>query len=70
MQNFYELQQLLKKFGTIIYVGDRLGDLELMEMEIRELYQAKIIEPVVFQQAILLLRKEMEKERKNHESND
>lgn len=70
MQNLYELQQLLKKFGTIIYVGNRLGDLELMEIEIRELYQAKIIEPVVFQKAIFLIRKEMEKERKSNESND
>ncbi len=36
MKSVYDIQQLLKKFGTIIYVGDRLGDLELMEMEIKE----------------------------------
>ncbi|MRG86588.1 YqgQ family protein [Salinibacillus xinjiangensis] len=58
MNTIYDVQQLLKKFGTIIYIGDRLADLELMENEIRELYQAQCITTKEYQMAILLLRQE------------
>lgn len=44
MKTIYDVRQLLKRFGTVIYVGDRLADLELMEDEIREMYQAKFID--------------------------
>ena len=37
MKTYYDLQQYLKRFGTFIYIGDRLAELELMETEIREL---------------------------------
>ncbi|WP_088102458.1 YqgQ family protein [Halalkalibacter urbisdiaboli] len=58
MNTFYEVLQLLKKHGTIIYTGDRQLDLELIEEELRELHSWKMIETNVFQQAILILRKE------------
>jgi uncharacterized protein YqgQ len=61
MKTIYDVQQLLKKFGTFIYIGDRLADLELMEAEIRELYQAQCITTNDFQMAILLLRQEAAK---------
>lgn len=59
MKTVYDVQQLLKKFGTIIYIGDRIADLELMEAEIKELYQAQCLTTEEFQMAILLLRQEM-----------
>jgi uncharacterized protein YqgQ len=58
MNTIYDVRQLLKKFGTIIYVGDRLADLELMEYEIKELYQSQLIDTRDYQMAILLLRQE------------
>ncbi|GAA5415503.1 uncharacterized protein YqgQ [Paraliobacillus ryukyuensis] len=58
MKTVYDVQQLLKRFGTIIYIGDRLADLEMMEMEVRELYQAQCIPTNDYQMAILLLRQE------------
>lgn len=58
VKTIYDVQQLLKRFGTIIYVGDRLSDLELMESEIKELYQSQMIQPDEYQLAILLLRQE------------
>lgn len=61
MKTIYDVQQLLKKFGTIIYLGDRLADLELMEDEIKELYQSQCISSNDFQMAILLLRQEASK---------
>ncbi|MDR4888935.1 YqgQ family protein [Fredinandcohnia sp. QZ13] len=66
MKTIYDIQQFLKKFGTIIYVGDRVADLELMESEIQELYNSQLIETKDYQSAIFLLRQEivMETEKK------
>lgn len=58
MKTIYDVQQFLKKFGIIIYVGDRIADLELMEAEIKELYQSQLIDTKDYQMAILLLRHE------------
>ncbi|MHC0035919.1 YqgQ family protein [Pseudoneobacillus sp. C159] len=63
MKTIYDIQQFLKKYGTIIYVGDRLADLELMEEELRELFQSQLIETKEFQTALLLLRHEIQKEK-------
>ena len=58
MKTIYDIQQYLKKFGTLIYVGDRLADLELMEVEVKELYHARLMDTRDYQTAILLLRQE------------
>lgn len=63
MKTIYDVQQHLKKFGTIIYIGDRLADLELMEEEVRELYNSQCMTTEDFQMAILLLRSEMAREK-------
>lgn len=67
MKTIYDIQQFLKKYGTIIYVGDRIATLELMRDEIQELYRSQLMETKDFQTAILLLRQEirLETERKN-----
>lgn len=54
----YDVQQLLKKFGIFIYVGNRKADLELMELEVAELYREKCITVSEYQEAMLVLRKE------------
>ncbi|AZB43616.1 DUF910 family protein [Bacillus sp. FJAT-42376] len=63
MKTVYDVRQLLKKYGTIIYIGDRIADLELMEEEVRQLYESKLIETQVFQMALLILRHEAQIER-------
>jgi len=60
MKTIYDIQQFIKQFGTIIYVGDRVGDLELMESELQELYHAQLIETREFQTALLILRNEIQ----------
>ncbi|MBT2701545.1 YqgQ family protein [Neobacillus sp. C211] len=60
MKTIYDIQQFLKRFGTIIYIGERVADLELMEMELKELYQSQLIEPMEFQTALLILRHEIQ----------
>lgn len=63
MKTIYDIQQFLKGYGTIIYVGDRLADLELMEEEVKELYFSQLIDVKEFQTALLLLRHEIQLEK-------
>ncbi|RLQ98233.1 YqgQ family protein [Falsibacillus albus] len=65
MKTVYDVQQFLKRYGTIIYTGDRLADLELMEMEFIDLFQAKVIDPKDFQSAILVIKQHIQKEKQN-----
>lgn len=65
MRTIYDIQQLLKRYGVFIYVGDRIADLELMEDEVRELYKSQMIDIKDFQMALLLIRQEIEREKKN-----
>lgn len=64
MVSIYDIQQLLKKFGTIIYTGDRIADLQLMQDELRELNQSQLIDPQDYQTALFLLKQEIQKEPK------
>ncbi|MDP4085230.1 MAG: YqgQ family protein [Bacillota bacterium] len=68
MKTVYEIQQFLKQFGTIIYIGNRVADLELMEAELKELYHSQLIETRDYQTAILILRQEIQiqKEKTNN----
>ncbi|WP_212925976.1 YqgQ family protein [Oceanobacillus sp. J11TS1] len=70
MQNIHDVRKLLMKFGTFIYTTDRLGDLELMMMEMNDLYEWKLISSQQFQQAVLLLKKEMREYKKGIRIND
>ncbi|MDP4108307.1 MAG: YqgQ family protein [Bacillota bacterium] len=63
MKTIYDIQQFLKQFGTIIYIGERAADLELMEAELRELYHSQLIETREYQTALLILRHEIQLER-------
>ncbi|MDR9793369.1 YqgQ family protein [Aeribacillus sp. FSL K6-8210] len=59
MKTIYDIQQLLKRFGTIIYIGDRVADLELMEEEVKQLFESQLIDAKEFEMAMLLLRREI-----------
>ena len=69
MKTIFDIQQFLKRFGSYIYVGDRLADLELMEAEIKELYSSQLIQTAEFQSAIMLLRHEIRLEREKDNRN-
>lgn len=68
VNSIYDVRQLLKRFGSFIYVGDRLGDLQLMEDELKQLYYSNVIDQKEFQMALLLVRHEiqLEKEKKKN----
>ncbi|ABS23219.1 YqgQ family protein [Bacillus cytotoxicus] len=62
MRSIYDIQQLLKKFGTVIYTGDRVADLQLMQEELHELNQSQLIERNDYQTALFLIKQEIQKE--------
>ena len=57
METVYDVMQLLKRFGTFVYTGDRNADLILLEMEIRQLYDNGLITQKEFAQSLLVLRR-------------
>ncbi|MBH0157649.1 YqgQ family protein [Fictibacillus sp. 5RED26] len=56
MKTMYDVQQLLKRFGTFIYTGNKIADLELIQEEVRELYEQKLIDVNEFKNAIIIIR--------------
>lgn len=67
LRTLYDVQQLLKRFDVFVYVGKRLWDIELMALEIDNLYQAHVIDRDLFLQAKLVLRREHRDEQKREE---
>ena len=61
MKSMIDIYDLLKRFGIYIYTGDRLGDLELIGDEIKELYKSRMIETKDYQTALLIIRQEERK---------
>lgn len=55
MNNLYDVQQLLKEFGYIIYFKDEEDQLEMMEQEIKAMYQSMLIDKETFLQARLII---------------
>ena len=70
MKTLFDVQQLLKRFGMIVYTGNRLGDLELMEEELQELYDMNMLEQEQYLIARMIVRNEISRERDKHESNN
>ncbi|WP_339061105.1 YqgQ family protein [Tepidibacillus marianensis] len=51
------VRELLKQFGTFIYTGERLDDLVLMELELQDLFEYKMISDEDYMKAKLILSK-------------
>ena len=58
MKTLYDVQQYLKSFGIIIYMGKRLYDIEMMKTELERIYDAGLIERMDYLEAERVLRKE------------
>ncbi|TGD24275.1 DUF910 family protein [Companilactobacillus suantsaicola] len=58
----YDVQQLLKRFGTYVHVGKRIWDIELMFIEVKRLYESQMIDKKTFISAQLVLKREHRKE--------
>lgn len=58
MESLYDVQQLLKRFGIIVYMGKRLYDIELMKIELKAIYDNGLISQEDYMLADLVLRRE------------
>lgn len=58
MKTLYDVQQYLKSFGIIIYMGKRLYDIEMMKIELERIYDAGLIEKLNYLEAESILRRE------------
>lgn len=58
MKKLYDVQQVLKQFGIFVYMGNRLYDIEMMQIELRRIYEAGLMERLDYLEAELVLRRE------------
>lgn len=61
-RTLYDVQQLLKEFNVFVYVGKRLYDIELMAIELDNLYQSGVVDNSTYTKAKIVLRKEHREE--------
>lgn len=59
MKTMYDVQQKLKRFGIFVYTGNRLSDLQLMEIELKELFEYALITKDEFIVARLVIHEEI-----------
>lgn len=62
MKTYYDVQQLLKRYGIYVYVGKRLYDIEMAKIELHRLYESGLLEKMTFLEADSILHREHEKE--------
>lgn len=65
MRTLYDVQQLLKKYGILVHVGKRIWDIELIAIELDNIYKAGLIEQKDYLVAKLILQREHEIEEKD-----
>ena len=58
MKTIYDVQQFLKQFGIIVYMGKRLYDIELMKLELSRIYDAGLMDKLDYLEAEAVLRRE------------
>ena len=58
MESLYDVQQLLKQFGIYVYVGKRIYDIELMQIELKNLYEGRLIDRDTYLQGWGILKRE------------
>lgn len=58
METLYDVQQLFKRFGMYIYVGARIYDIELMMIELKNLYDGQLIDKETYLHARRILTRE------------
>lgn len=69
-KNLYDVQQLLKKYNIIVYVGRRIWDIELMALELDNIYHAGLITQKTYVSAKVVLKHEHEIEEQEAKLND
>ena len=58
MKTLYDVQQLLEKYGILVHVGKRIWDIELMALELDNIYKSGLISQKTYLSAKVVLRHE------------
>ncbi len=58
MKTLYDVQQLLKRYGIVVYMGNRLYDIEMMKIELKRVYEAGVLDKSNYIEAEMILRRE------------
>ena len=61
MKDFYGVLQLLKRFGIYVYTGNKIDDIDLVQSEVKDLYDNGLLMKDDYLKAILILRQEAAK---------
>jgi len=61
MKNYLGVLQLLKRFGIYIYTGNRKDDIDMVQSEVKDLYDSGLIMKEDYLKAVLILRSESAK---------
>lgn len=69
MKTLYDVQQLFKRFGIYIYVGARIYDIELMLIELKNLYDGHLIDKETYLSAWHVLKREHRVEESRKDNN-
>ena len=68
MKSLYDVQQMLEKFNILVYVGKRKWDIELMGIELDNLYHAGVVSKKEYMTAKMILTHEHEIEEEKETS--
>lgn len=61
LNQYYDVLQLLKRFGVFIYTGSQKTDIEMMMSEVKELYDSGLLMQEDYLAGMLILKQELAK---------
>ncbi|KAA0966061.1 DUF910 family protein [Sporosarcina sp. ANT_H38] len=61
MKDFLGVLQLLKRFGIYVYTGNRKDDIDMVQSEVKDLYDNGLLMKEDYLKAVLILRSEASK---------
>ncbi|MBO0600345.1 YqgQ family protein [Sporosarcina sp. E16_3] len=61
MKDYFGVLQLLKRFGIYVYTGNRKDDIDMVQSEVKDLYDNGLLMKEDYLKAVLILRSEAAK---------
>ncbi|AMQ06797.1 YqgQ family protein [Sporosarcina sp. resist] len=61
MKDYLGVLQLLKRFGIYVYTGNRKDDIDMVQSEVKDLYDNGLLMKEDYLKAMLILRSEIAK---------
>lgn len=68
MKTLYDVQQLLEKYGVLVHVGKRIWDIELMAIELDNIYHTNLLDQHDYLIAKMILQHEHEREERKEKA--